>query len=92
MIKPYRSYVFRDQDPVIAKVHTLFEVTSSTYRAAHEASGVATGTMGRWFNGQTKRPQFATVNAVTRAFGIDLLDGFAGKAPKSLNSKKRKRK
>lgn len=65
----YRSYNFTDFDPVIDKVRTIVQDANTTYKKIHEDSGVSRTTMSNWFNGKTRRPQFATVNAVARALG-----------------------
>lgn len=71
-LKPYKSYVFRDKDPIIDKVRTAVQDSGKTYKAVSEGSGVSTAAMSGWFNGKTRRPQFATVNAVLRAVGKTL--------------------
>ena len=55
-MKLYKSYIFRNQDPVIAKVHTLVEASGESYAAINRASGVSTSTLRNWFKGETKRP------------------------------------
>lgn len=65
----YKSYSFRDKDPVIDEVRTLVNDSQKSYQAIHEASGVSVSTMYNWFEGTTKRPQYATVMAVVYALG-----------------------
>lgn len=72
-LKPYRSYVFRDKDPVIDILRTAVEDSGMTYVAISAESGVAAGTLTSWFSGATKRPQFATVNAVARGLGKEFV-------------------
>ncbi len=67
----YRSYNFKNFDPVIDKVRTIVEDSGQTYKRVSEDSGVSRTTLGNWFNGKTRRPQFATVNAVARALGSE---------------------
>lgn len=71
-LKIYRSYNFRDKDPVIDKVRTIVEDSGESYKTIHEESDVSVTTLWNWFEGATKRPQFATVNAVGRALGYEL--------------------
>jgi transcriptional regulator with XRE-family HTH domain len=68
----YKSYNFVDKDPIIDEIRTLYEDSGVNYKWLHENAGVATGTLTNWFNGQTKRPQAATLNAVARALGYKL--------------------
>ena len=63
-LKTYRSYVFKDKDPVIDILRTAVQDSGKSYTDINADSGVAVGTMASWFGGAVKRPQFATVNAV----------------------------
>lgn len=65
----YKSYSFRDKDPVIDEVRTLMQATDKSYKDIHNDSGVSVSTMYNWFEGTTKRPQYATVMAVVYALG-----------------------
>lgn len=71
--KPYKSYSFKAQDPVIESIRAIVEDSGMKRIEVHERSGVSTGTMCSWFSGRTRRPQFATVNAVARACGQELV-------------------
>lgn len=68
----YKSYNFVDKDPLIDEIRTIYEDSGANYDYIHETSGVATSTLTNWFNGQTRRPQAATVNAVLRCLGYKL--------------------
>lgn len=68
----YKSYNFIDRDPIIDEIRTVYQDSGANYRWIHEHSGVATATLSNWFNGQTKRPQAATINAVLRTLGFKL--------------------
>lgn len=68
----YKSYNFVDKDPIIDEIRTIFQSSGANYAWVHEHSGVATGTITNWFDGSTKRPQAATINAVLRALGYKL--------------------
>jgi DNA-binding phage protein len=72
-IKSYKSYVFRDKDPVIDRVRTAVEDSGQKYKSVSAGSGVSTTTLYSWFRGKTRRPQYATVMAVLRAVGKDLV-------------------
>jgi len=67
----YKSYNFRNQDPVVDKLRTIKSDTKFTDEEIHERSGVSVGTLYRWWNRQTRRPQHATIMAVARAMGYD---------------------
>ena len=69
VLKLYSSYNFVDKDPIIDKVRTLVNREGKSYREISEASGVTTSTMYNWFDGKTRRPQYATVMAVVHALG-----------------------
>lgn len=67
-MKIYRAYFFRGQDPAIAEVKAFTQ--GSTLTAVERNGGPATGTLTNWFNGKTKRPQNATLEAAGRALGF----------------------
>lgn len=71
-LKPYKSYVFREKDPIIDKCRTVVQDSGLSYAEISDASGVSTACMAGWFGGKTRRPQFATLNAVGRACGKTL--------------------
>lgn len=68
-LRLYKSYRFREKDPIIDAVRTAVQDTGMSYAAVYEASGVSASTVYNWFHGTTKRPQFATVAAVAVACG-----------------------
>jgi DNA-binding phage protein len=70
----YKSYNFIDKDPVIDYIRTKVFADSGTINEVSESSGVTKTTLYNWFNGKTKRPQFATVAAVLIACGETQLD------------------
>lgn len=74
-IRVYKSYNFRDKDPVIDVVRTVVEDAGKSYAKVERDSGVTTQTLRNWFYGRTKRPQFATVAAVVRACGKQITIG-----------------
>lgn len=67
-LKLYQSYMFRDKDPVIDIMRTA--INGEKFSAVSERSGVSATTLHNWFHGTTRRPQFATVQAVARVVGM----------------------
>jgi transcriptional regulator with XRE-family HTH domain len=65
----YRSYVFRDKDPVIDRIRTIVADEGLSNAEVHIISGVSASTLSNWFEGETKKPQFATIAAVTYSLG-----------------------
>src|SRR5579862_2611174 len=68
-ISTYSSYNFVDQDPVVDVMRTILHDEGVNLQQAEVASRVRANTIKNWLNGETKKPQFATLNAVARAFG-----------------------
>lgn len=71
--KPYKSYMFRDKDPVIDILRTAKEDSGMSVREISEKSGVSESAMHGWWNGNTRRPQFATANATARVMGREFV-------------------
>jgi uncharacterized membrane protein YkvA (DUF1232 family) len=69
--KPYKSYNFKEKDPVIDKVRTIVNDEGASYKQISDASGVSTSCLYGWFNGATRRPQHAPLMAVLHALGYD---------------------
>lgn len=67
--RTYKSYVFKDKDPVINEVRKVVEKSKKSYSEISALSGVASSTIYGWFYGTTRRPQNATIEAVLRALG-----------------------
>jgi transcriptional regulator with XRE-family HTH domain len=65
----YKSYNFVDKDPVIDRLRTMMAREGLKYSKISDLSGVSSTTMHNWFEGKTKRPQYATVMAFVRALG-----------------------
>lgn len=65
----YRSYNFVDKDPVIDRMRTIVADEGLSYKDIHIISGVSAGTLSNWFEGETRRPQYATIAAVTYSLG-----------------------
>lgn len=67
----YKSYSFKNKDPAIDKLRTKIKDAGASYQELSDSSGVSVGTLNNWFNGGTRRPQFATLAAVAGALGYD---------------------
>src|ERR1700746_2132509 len=73
----YKSYFFKDKDPVIDELRTLAEdyfgekVSGKNLRSIQTAGGPTASTMREWFFGKTKRPTSATVEAAGRSIGFE---------------------
>lgn len=65
----YRSYNFVDKDPVIDRIRTIVDDEGLSYSEIHIISGVSSTTLNNWFDGETRRPQYATIAAVTYSLG-----------------------
>jgi transcriptional regulator with XRE-family HTH domain len=72
VLQAYKSYNFVDKDPIIYRMEQAIKDSGASYREIEQASGVTSQTLHAWFYGKTKRPQFATLNAVARAIGLEL--------------------
>lgn len=68
-MKLLKSYNFVDKDPVIDKMRSPVKNSELSYSEISAKSGVAASTLYNWFEGNTKRPQYATVVAVMRVLG-----------------------
>ena len=68
----YKSYNFVDKDPIIDEVRTMIQNSGANYKWIEEHSGVTWQTLRNWFDGKTRKPQAATINAVARALGYKL--------------------
>lgn len=72
----YQSYMFRGKDPAIDEIRTVMQdhfghrnLTKDDYKTVQEEGGPSKGTVKAWFEGKTKRPQNATLEAAGRALG-----------------------
>lgn len=68
----YRTYRFRDKDPVIDLLRTVIQDLDISYTKVSAQSGVSTTTLYNWFNGPTRRPQHCAVQAVARSLHYEL--------------------
>ncbi len=65
----YKSYLFREKDPIIDAMRTAFSDSGKTVAQASNESGVSKTTISNWFHGKTRKPQFCTVSAFVSAVG-----------------------
>jgi hypothetical protein len=72
-LRLYKSYNFRDKDPMIDKVRTVVQDSELSYAKISDKSSVSTGTLYNWFSGTTRRPQFCSMNAVLRCIGHEFV-------------------
>lgn len=70
----YRTYRFIDKDPIIDAVKTMVHDEHLKAGAVHEISGVSASTIHNWFDGDTRRPNNATVMAVASSLGYGRRD------------------
>jgi hypothetical protein len=66
----YRSYVFREKDPVIDQLRGLMG-NHVTIGQIVKDGGPSDSCMRNWFYGETRRPQNATIEAAGRAMGYE---------------------
>ena len=75
----YKTYAFKDKDPVIDKLRTLVQDEAKKSKTTEKEvchkvcldSGMSETTPDNWFNGDTRRPQHATVMAFAGALGYE---------------------
>jgi transcriptional regulator with XRE-family HTH domain len=76
----YPSYLFKDHDPILDAIDTLIADSGWTFGEIAVGSGVTRTTLTNWQKRKVRRPQFATIKAVTRAVGGELRIIYKGKA------------
>lgn len=72
----YKSYMFRSKDPAIDEIRTVMQdhfgkrnLSKEDYAEIEERGGPSGGCVKAWFEGKTKKPQNATLEAAGRALG-----------------------
>jgi len=72
----YSAYMFRTKDPAIDEIRTVMQdhfgrrnLTKADYKEVQEEGGPTAGCVKAWFEGKTRRPQNATLEAAGRALG-----------------------
>lgn len=74
-VRVYRTYNFIDKDPIIDISRTILQQVLGSDRFITKAarlSGVSRSALSNWYEGSTRRPQYATVAAVLSSVGYDL--------------------
>lgn len=66
----YHTYNFIEKDPVIDILRTAMQKQELPMKEIAVRSGVSRETLKQWFGGKTRRPQFASCQAVARALGL----------------------
>jgi hypothetical protein len=74
----YRTYNWIDKDPIIDAVRTVVQDEKLKSSAVHNISGVSATTLESWFSGHVRKPQNATLTAVTSALGYVRRDRLNG--------------
>jgi len=75
-MKLYRSYMFRNKDPVIDQLRTALQdklgrqFKRGDLKQIEDDGGPTAACMASWFYGKVRRPQNATVEAAGRAAGL----------------------
>jgi len=85
----YKSYVFKERDPIIDAFIALRSEAKVSYSQVQRKGGPAATTLSAWENGKTKRPQHATVAAAASAIGATGIM-FGGGKPYFITSVVRK--
>lgn len=68
-IKMYKTYKFKGQDPVLKDFRAFMTEEKFNPKKISTKSNVSKTTIANWLNGKTKRPQFTTLEAASRAMG-----------------------
>lgn len=72
-INIYKTYAFKTKDPVIDELRTVFKdeklLSNAGYKIVADRGAPKAGTYRNWFNGSTRRPQFASIQATAKALG-----------------------
>jgi hypothetical protein len=63
------GYRFTDRDPILELVTRIITDSGWSLKAIESKSGVCSSTLRKWQNGETRRPQNATVDMVMRILG-----------------------
>lgn len=69
----YKTYNFKDHDPILDKLATVMEEGSLSWQEVHERSGVHPTTILAYVHRLVKRPRHATIAAVFAAYGYELM-------------------
>lgn len=65
----YKSYLFKDKDPIIDAFRTARQKSGKSFKEVHEDSNVTVSTLRGWELGTTRSPKFMTMSAAILAVG-----------------------
>lgn len=75
-LRVYGAYRFRTKDPAIDAIRTVMQdhfgkrnLSGEDYEEVQDNGGPSRSTVRHWFEGKTRRPQNATLEAAGRALG-----------------------
>lgn len=71
-MKLYRSYRFKNYDPILDKVEEVLYVDGISKAEIARRSGVSSSTLSNWAKKKTRSPNSSTVNAALHAMGYEL--------------------
>jgi hypothetical protein len=75
----YPAYLFVDHDPILDQIDTVIADAGLDLTAVAGKSHVSPTTLYNWSIRKTRRPQFASVAAVVRACGGEIIVQYRGK-------------
>lgn len=75
----YRAYLFVDKDPIIDAFRTARQTSKMSYQQIRDEGGPSVAAQRGWELGRTRRPQFTTIAAGTKAMGKTIIDLSSGK-------------
>ena len=74
----YTTYNFVDKDPIIDVIRTAMDDSKVTIAYIANSSGVSDACIRAWLYGKTKRPQHASIRAVLKALGVEIVHSYRG--------------
>lgn len=69
----YQTYRFsaREKDPIIDQVRTMMDDTGTSVRELSEKTHLSESTVRNWIDGDTRKPQFASISAAVIGMGFE---------------------
>ena len=71
-MKPYKSYFYRGQDPLLTEAIGRIMATGTKFSKLSKDTGVATTTFYNWKKRKSKRTYASTMNAALHGAGMEL--------------------
>jgi hypothetical protein len=84
----YKAYVFKGAAPIMQAFHDARADSGLSAQDIRDSGGPAVATQRAWDKGKTKRPQFTTIAAGTKAMGKNIID-LSGAIPVFRHSARR---